>query len=273
MILLTGSTGTVGREIVKQLSDLDVPFKTTSRSKKGNGVYFDFEDNDSYLPALNGIEKLFLIRPPHISNIKMYLDPVIDSAKLAGVTQIVFLSLLGVEKNPLVPHYKAERSIKKSGIPYTFLRPSFFMQNLVQQHGEELRKDRQIFVPAGNGRTSFIDVRDIASVAVKTLTEPGHKNQAYSLTGSEVLTYYEVADMLTAELDITFTYANPSAKTFRKRMLEKGVPKEFITIMIGIYLTAKLGLAKKITSDLENILQRQPITVKQFIHDYRDEFI
>ncbi|MDA1475820.1 Rossmann-fold NAD(P)-binding domain-containing protein [Bacillus changyiensis] len=87
----------------------------------------------------------------------------------------------------------------KSGIPYTFLRSSFFMQNLVHQHVEELRKDRQIFVPAGNGRTSFIDVRDIASVVVKTLTESGYKNQVYSLTGSEALTYYKVADMLTAE--------------------------------------------------------------------------
>ncbi|WP_241494317.1 SDR family oxidoreductase [Bacillus coahuilensis] len=222
---------------------------------------------------MKGVEKLFLMRPPHISNTKKYMLPVIEAARIAGVKHIVFLSLLGVEKNPIVPHYKVEKAIQKSTIPYTFLRPSFFMQNLIQQHGEEIRRDREIFVPAGNGKTSFIDVRDIAAVAVKALTEEHHENKAYSLTGSDALTYYEVATILSEELGMDFTYTNPSIKQFKEKMKAKGIPTEFITVMIGIYLTAKLGLAKKITDDLAMILERKPITVRQFVKDYREEFL
>lgn len=272
MILLTGSTGTVGKEIKKLLTEKGITFRTTSREKNSNSVYFDFENKQSFQPALKGINTLFLIRPPHISDVKKYMVPVIEAAKVSGVKHIVFLSLLGVDKNPIVPHYKVEKAIKRADIPYTFLRPSFFMQNLIQQHGEELRKDREIVVPAGSGKTSFIDVRDIAAVAVKTLTEKGHENKAYSLTGSEALTYYEVARVLSEELGINFTYTNPSIKKFKEKMKAKGIPKEFILVMIGIYLTAKLGMAKRITDDLEKILKRKPITLRQFVKDYHQHF-
>lgn len=139
----------------------------------------------------------------------------------------MFLSLLGVEKNPIVPHHKIEKIIKKSGIPYTFLRPSFFMQNLISQHGEELRKEKEIYVPAGKGKTSFIDVRDIGTVTARILTENGHENKGYSLTGTEALDYYEVAEILSEELGETIKYVNPSVLQFRDKMLTKGIQKEF----------------------------------------------
>lgn len=132
-----------------------------------------------------------------------------------------------MEKNPIVPHHKIEKIIKESGIPYTFLRPSFFMQNLISQHGEELRKEKIIFVPAGKGKPSFIDVRDIATVAAKILTEDGHENKGYSLTGCEALDYYEVADIISKELGETITYVNPSIPKFKRKMLAKGIQSEF----------------------------------------------
>lgn len=185
----------------------------------------------------------------------------------------MFLSLLGVEKNPIVPHHKIEKIIKKSGIPYTFLRPSFFMQNLISQHGEELRKEKEIYVPAGKGKTSFIDVRDIGTVTARILTENGHENKGYSLTGTEALDYYEVAEILSEELGETIKYVNPSVLQFRDKMLTKGIQKELVTVMIGIYFTAKIGLAKKITPDLQILLGKRPITFKEFAHDYKYELV
>lgn len=273
MLLITGATGTVGKEIVKKCIEKEFPFQIATRSREIEGVYFDFEDPGSYKTALKGIEKLFLMRPPHITNSKKYIEPVIYEAKRAGVRHIVFLSLLGAEKNPVVPHSKIEKIIKHSSIPYTFLRPSFFMQNLFTQHGEELKQEHKIIVPAGKGKTSFIDVRDIAAAAVKVFFEEGHINKGYSLTGSEALSYYEVADILTEQLGVPIQYTNPTVHEFKKKMSEKGIEKEFITVMTAIYLTARFGLAKKVTNDLENLLGKKPITFKEFAKDYQEELI
>ncbi|MEK4736884.1 MULTISPECIES: SDR family oxidoreductase [Bacillus] len=273
MILVTGATGNVGGEVVKGLIQRKAIFKVATRRREAEGVYFDFENRSSVKTALKGVTKLFLIRPPHLADAKKYFQPVIDAAKEIGVKQIVFLSLLGVEKNPIVPHAKIESIIKDSGIPYTFLRPSFFMQNLLSQHGDELRNEKIIEVPAGKGKTSFIDVRDIGEVAAKILTEEGHEFKAYALTGNEALTYYEVAAIISKTINKHIIYTNPSIFKFRKRMLQKGLNKEFIWVMIGIYTTAKLGLAKKVTSDLSNLLDRNPITMEKFVYDYKELFL
>ncbi|HDR4948994.1 TPA: SDR family oxidoreductase [Bacillus cereus] len=273
MILVTGATGNVGKEIVKALIQRNANFQVATHRKESKGVYLDFENPSSLNPALIGVTKLFLLRPPHLADAKKYFQPVIDAAKEVGIKHIVFLSLLGVETNPIVPHAKIEKIIKDSGIPYTFLRPSFFMQNLLPQHGDELRKDKIIEVPAGRGKTSFIDVRDIGEVAAKVLTEDGHRFKAYALTGSEALTYYEVAEIISKETNENIIYTNPSIFTFRKRMIQKGLKNDFIMVMIGIYTTARLGLAKKITLDLEQLLERKPITLKQFAHNYREQLI
>ncbi|MET3195715.1 SDR family oxidoreductase [Bacillus sp. OAE603] len=271
MILVTGATGNVGREVVKELQRLHIDFKISTHRKNTENIYLNFEDPDSIRPALQGIKKLFLIRPPHLAE-KKYFEPVIEIAKEVGIDHIVFLSLLGAEKNRIFPHAKIEELILKSGIPYTFLRPSFFMQNLLTQHGEELLNENIIFVPAGKGKTSFIDVRDIGVVAAKTLTESGHRFKAYSLTGKEALSYYEVADILSKHLSKEIHYSDPSILTFWRKKRKKGMKRDFIVVMIAIYTTAKLGLAKTVTSDLEVLLGNDPISMEKFVLDYLEAF-
>lgn len=277
-ILVTGATGNVGVEIVQLLRQQQQAVRAAVRSidaapkSSGDGVQyvaFDFADPATFQPALDGVTKLFLMRPPAIANTKKYIDPFIEAARQAGIQQIVLLSLLGAEKNPIVPHRKIEKSILHSGIPYTFLRPSFFMQNLSTTHCADIQKHKEIFVPAGNGKTSFIDVRDIAAVAAKTLIEPGHTNNAYPLTGNEALDYGEVAQILGASLERSIRYTNSSIPQFIKRFQLRGYPLSFILVMISIYTTARLGLAGTITPDTERLLGRPPITMRQFVQDYR----
>lgn len=271
MILVTGANGTVGKEVVNELKKLNVEYKISTSRKNTNDVYLNFEDSASIRPALKGITKLFLMRPPHLAD-KKYFEPVIEIAKEVGIEQIVFLSLLGADKNKVVPHAKIEELIIKSGIPYTFLRPSFFMQNLMNQHGDEIVNENMIFVPAGKGKTSFIDAKDIGVVGAKTLTENNHMNTAYALTGSEALSYYEIADILSAHLHKQIKYTNPSIISFWRKMRSKGLKKDFIIVMIGIYTTAKLGFAKKVTYDLKELLGRDPITFEEFVIENKDFF-
>ena len=210
LILVTGATGNVGAEIVRQLSEGDrrvkiaqrnlQPTSNSSPSSNIEYVNFDFQQPSTFAQAFQGVKKVFLMRPPALSQVKTCIYPAIDSALAAGVEQIVFLSVLGAESNPIIPHAKVEKYIQSVGIPYTFLRASFFMQNLSTTHRQDIQQRNEIFLPAGKGKTSFIDVRDIAAVGVRALTEVGHQNQAYSLTGSEALDYYQVAEIFTEVL-------------------------------------------------------------------------
>ncbi|MEC4811841.1 MAG: NmrA family NAD(P)-binding protein, partial [Scytonema sp. PMC 1069.18] len=174
-ILVTGATGNVGREVLNLLLNQNCHVRAAVRNPDAarrmlgshiDCVPFDFTHPATFTTAFQGVDKLFLVRPPDLANVRQQIVPAIDAAKLACVEQVVFLSILGAERNPIVPHSKIERYINQLGIPATFLRASFFMQNLNTVHQEDIKTRGELFVPAGNGKTSFIDVRDIAAVAV-----------------------------------------------------------------------------------------------------------
>jgi uncharacterized protein YbjT (DUF2867 family) len=230
---------------------------------------FDFEDNTTYDDALEGVKTIFLVRPPAITDVKKTIFPLIDVAKKRGVKAIVFLSLLGAEKNKLVPHHKIENYIISSNIPYAFLRASFFMQNLNTTHAEEIKYSNSINVPAGNGKTSFIDVRDIAQAAAKLLSQEDFKSAAYDLTGSEALSYFQVAQIFSKALGRRIEFKNPSIINFYRTMRKQGLAREFILVMIAIYTTARIGLANRITNDVELLLKRKPITLEHYVNDYK----
>lgn len=281
-ILITGATGNVGAEIIGALRGsghtlraavTNVERARTRLSDDIDYAVFDFARPETFVPAYEGVTRMFLMRPPQISDIPRYITPAIVAAKQAGVQQIVFMSLLGVEKNPVVPHAKVEAAILEAGMPYTFLRPSFFMQNLSTTHRDEIRDGSEIFVPAGHGATSFIDARDIAAVAALALTEDGHANKAYPLTGSAALTYDQVAEIMTAVLGRPIRYRNPSIPAFIARRRARGEALAFILVMCAIYTTARLGLAKYVTNDTERLLGRAPITLRQFVEDYRETWM
>ena len=131
-------------------------------------------------------------------------------------------------------------------------------------------------MPAGNGQISFIDVRDIAAVAVKFLTEEPSRSRgaqidrACDLTGATALTYSEVAIIFTNILDRPIHYTNPSIPIFIWQMLRQGFSLQFVLVMVGIYTTARFGLAGMVTSDVEQLLGRTPISIDRYVEDYRD---
>ena len=280
-ILVTGATGNVGREVVRLLSDLDYPVTAAVRNPiealKSFGsnvrcVSFDFTNPETFTNAFAGINKLFLVRPPAIADIHK-ITPALNAAKRSGVEEIVFLSIIGADKNRIVPHYAIERAIEQLNIPSVFLRCSFFMQNLNTTHRENIRLRDRLFMPAGNGRTSFIDVRDIAAVAVKILTESKGElpiDCAYDLTGATALTYAEVANTFTTVLGRPIQYTNPSIPIFIWQMLRQGFPLQFVLVMVGIYTTARFRLADMVTTDVQQLLGRSPILIDRYVEDYRE---
>jgi uncharacterized protein YbjT (DUF2867 family) len=160
-----------------------------------------------------------------------------------------------------------------AGIPYTFLRASFFMQNFSTIHRNEIQARGEIAVPAGDGKTSFIDVRDIADVALLALTGEGHANRAYTLTGGEALSYDEVADVFTRTLAKPVVYSRPSVLRFVRNWRAAGKPWAEVLVMTGIFTTARLGLAAGLTPDTAQLLGHAPTTLAEFVRDYREKWI
>lgn len=274
--LVTGATGNVGSAVIQALARRGVSAYAAVREPRSGlraaQVIFDFKRPETYGPALEGVDKLFLMRPPDLTDVARYVFPVIDEAKKRGVSQIVFLSLLGAQRMPFVPHRKVELYLERSGIPYTFLRASFFMQNLSTTHAREIRDQHLIDVPAGDGKTSFVDVEDLADVAALALIESGHAGQAYDLTGSEALDYHEVAALLTRELGRPIAYCAPGLVGFLARRVRSGLPFGFALVMGAIYTTARMGKAALVTSDLERLLGRSPRTLEDFLEKERDKW-
>ncbi|MBA3868113.1 MAG: SDR family oxidoreductase [Anaerolineae bacterium] len=277
-ILITGAPGNVGSEVVKALQAKGIPFRVgardTQKARQSLGdnmeiTRFDFLDRETYDASFAGIERLFLVRPPALSNVERDIGPAILAAIKAGVQQIVFLSLQGVEKNAIVPHHKIERLIVESGVHYTFLRASFFMQNLSTTQASEIRDHSEIALPVGQAKTSFIDVRDIAAVSVYALTENYDEDHKYTLTGKEALDYFQVSEKLSSVLFRTIRYTNPSILHFVWKQLASGRKLGYTLVVAGLYTLTRFGNATSITHDFEAVLGREPISFDQFAQDYR----
>ncbi len=273
-ILVTGATGNVGTEVVRALIRAgQEPIAATVQQDKEKfpdapTVFFDFADSTSWERALEGVDKIFLMRPPAISDVKTYLFPFIDTALQKGIKHIVFLSLQGVSFNPLTPHYKVEKYLRKKKAPYTFLRPNFFMQNLSTFYAQDIAQRDEIFLPAGKGRTAFVDVRDIGAAAAEVFIGSDHIGRAYTLSGSESLDYYRVAEILTNELERTISYQNPSVTAYVQRLEAIGSPEEFISVQKMLYFVVRHNFSADTKSDIVTLLGRKPITFSQFAHDY-----
>jgi uncharacterized protein YbjT (DUF2867 family) len=281
-IFISGATGNVGAEVGKALQAMGISFRAGKsqdrlaavRLSEGvEWVPFRFEDAATYPAAFQGIEAMFLMRPPQISNVKKLMVPAINAAIAAGVKRFVFLSLIGIENHPGVPHYAVEEYLRQSGVDYTFLRCSFFMQNMNTTHRDEIRLRDEIFIPAGKSRTSFIDARDIGAAAAVTLTQAGHAGKAYDLSGQEALDYAQMAEQFSQVLGRKITYRNPSSLAFIIRQLREGRPLPFVLVMATLYASTRTGMADAVTGDVEQLIGRTPILLRQYIEDYRQSWI
>ena len=280
-ILVIGALGNVGAEVVKHLLGTGNKVRASDMSEEKikarfgssvEAVRFDFTDPTTYEATFLGVEKIFLLRPPHITNIKRDMYPSINAAKRAGVKHVVFLSLIGIENTTYVPHYKVETYLKEINLQTTFLRCSFFMQNLSTTHRKEIKERSEIFVPVGKAKTSFIDARDIGAVAAVALTQDGHVNKNYDLTGSEALDYWQATKILSEVLGREIQYKNPNAVYFLFETMRRGTPFMVALVMTALYTSTRFGMAEPITNEVEKLTGHKAISFKEFANDYKENW-
>lgn len=281
-ILVIGALGNVGTEVVRQIlarggnvraADMDVNKLRERFGEAVEAVRFDFTDPSTFEETFRGVKRMFYMRPPHITNIQRDMVPSMDAAKEAGVKHVVFLSLIGIENTRYVPHYKVETYLKEINMQTTFLRCSFFMQNLNTTHRREIKERHEIFVPVGKAKTAFIDARDIGAVAAVALLEDGHAGRNYDLTGSERLDYWEAARIMSEVLGRRITYRNPNPLHFLIETMRRGTLFMFALVMTGLYTSTRFGMAEPITNEVERLTGRKPILFRQYVIDYKDAWM
>lgn len=273
-ILVTGASGNVGSAVAGALSAAGVEHRRAARrvrSGSSDVVAFDFTDPSTWAEAFDGVESLFLVRPPAIGNVTRDLLPAVAAARDAGVRHVVFLSLQGAEKNRVVPHATVETWLRASGMTWTFVRASFFHQNLSTTHVSDIRERDEILLPAGGGATAFVDAEDVGAVAAAALIEPAaHAGRAWTVTGPRALTYDQVAALLTTELGRPIRYRRAGIPRYARHARRTlGMPWGMVAVTTAIYTTARLGMAAHLTDDVRTVLGRDPQDFADFAHRER----
>lgn len=273
-IFVIGASGNVGKEVVKQLllkGQKVIAAKRPNQNLQENAflryVTFNFTDPTTWNDCLEGVDRVFLMRPPHISKIKRDMYPFMKHLKQKGIKQVVFLSVQGAEKNTIVPHYKVESFLKELEIPYTFVRPSFFMQNLTTTHLAEIRDENMVFVPTGDGKTNFIDVRDIGEIIALLFLDTKHVNKAYTLTGETSFSYKEIAEHLSKHLHRKIEFINPNPVRFLVYHLRQGRKLGMTMVMLVLYSVVKSGSGDITTDTSSALLGRKSLSLDEFIQD------
>lgn len=283
-ILVTGATGVVGSEVIRQLAAKGLPIRAgvhtlakaePFREQGIEVVHIDYEKPETFATAVAGTDKLFFVgfAGSHFAEISQKLA---ETAKQAGVIQFVKLSAYGADFAPefyiASSHRESEAAIEATGIPYTHLRPGVFMQNLLNYYSWSIRQSGQFSLAQGDGRVSFIDVRDVGKAAVTVLTQPGHENKAYTLTGSEALTYSQAVEILSAATGERIRYVPISAEEARLQALAKGQPDAYLEIGANMDTFGRKGGFARITTEFEALTRQKPIPFSQFAVDYADTF-
>jgi len=275
-ILVTTPNGKVGSEVVKGLLARNIPVRvaahTVSKAQQAfpgaEVVPFSFENADQVQAALQGVTALYVatINDTTLED----QNRLVDLAKAAGVQRIVRLSAAGVE-NTDAPLRQNELYIEASGIPYTILRPSWFMQNYSTGSAASIQNG-VIAEPSGDGKTAFIDTRDIADVAIAALTQEGHAGKAYHLTGSEALTRHQVADYISQAVGFPVQYT-PITDDEHRAAMQNYIPADYLEFLLMLYGGIRAGWTEVVSPDVNQVLGRAPITFAQFAQDYKEVWL
>ena len=280
-IFVTGATGNVGGEVAWRLLQAGESVLAGYRSDEGGSalralgaetVRFDYRDKKTFNRALEGVDRVFLVSPPADPEAPERVAPFIEAVKASDVRLIVDLSAMGADADPSSPLFRIEEHIRFTGVEHVILRPNWFMQNLKGFLFAGIVKQGGIFAPAGEGQTSFVDVRDIADVAVKAFREPGHEGNVYVLTGPRALSYGDVAQILRLASGCDVSYVPLSEEDAREGLLDAGWPEDSVDYLLFLFKYVREGATAGVSADVKQVLGRAPRSLEKFARDYANLF-
>ena len=278
-ILVTGATGTVGKAVISSLLAKGASVKAASRNAPTSGaftkhensfqdnevnpVHFDFEDTSTFKAATEGIDAVFLLGPPLVTNLDELVQPFIDHLKSEGIKRVVYLAAFGLDKVKELPfHENIVNKLQQDGFELTVLRPTFFSQNFKNFEWENIVNRGVIFVTAGTGKVAFVDVDDIGAVAAVALTEPGHVGKSYIITGPQSMSYFDAAELISEVTGNKVVYANPSPEEFTNALKAAGAPDFIAPYMNAVYSMIANNFVDYVSPVVKKLTGKEPTALR-----------
>jgi uncharacterized protein YbjT (DUF2867 family) len=282
MILVTGASGNVGKAVLNEVARTGAKHKAMYRSaneatKASAGsqtVLADFAKRETLAAALRDVDTVYLVCSP-IPDLVQLEANMIDASITAGVKHIVLNSALGAgDYSKSFPswHRKVEDKLKSTGISFTILRPNSFHQNVLTYFAPSIRAQGVFYGSMRDARVSFLDVRDIAAVAAKTLAGGEHAGKTYELKGPEAITYAALAQKISRHAGRTVEYLDIPIEAQRKAMLDQGMPAWQVDALLDLQEYYTSGNGGAVDQLLPKLLGRPPITMDAFLAEFSGEF-
>ncbi|WP_108810398.1 ergot alkaloid biosynthesis protein [Sphingorhabdus sp. Alg231-15] len=241
-ILVTGGTGKTGSRLAKQLRASGHSPRIATRNPDGaDQVWFDWADQGSYQAALDEVKAIYLVAPANVPEPLAAMKPFIDRAIDSGVERFVLLSASSLEEGgPMMG--AVHRYLHEHAPGWFVLRPTWFMQNFSeQQHLPTIRDEQAIYSATGDGRVPFVDADDIAAVAAAALTDPNIPDDDAILTGPQLLSYDEVAEVLSDALGCTITHHHLSERELIERFETDGMNRTYAELLAAMDTAIAVG--------------------------------
>jgi uncharacterized protein YbjT (DUF2867 family) len=261
--LVLGGTGKTGSRVANRLLSHGLPVRTAARS--GAGAHFDWDDPETYAPALHGVERIYLLGPVMRTDFADRVSVFLDQAEAAGARHVTYLSAYGIDS---APPETAMRSVEldllgRQGLTHAILRPAWFMQNFSETFLKPV--GGAIAVPAGEGAEAFVDAEDIAAVASATLADPeAHAGAQYALTGPEALTIAEAAKIISDVSGQAVDYTDIDRDEWVAAVVAGGVPADYGTVLSVLTETIASGHGSRPNSDVKKATGAVPASFADF---------
>ncbi len=279
-VLVTGATGNTGSGLVPTLrgAGVDVRVFVRDESKaqplKDMGaevVVGDLDRPETIGPAVEGVDKIYLLTWNGPTQAQQ-AENVIKAAKQAGNPHLVRHSMWGSEKSRIVKQGdQAEEAVKSSGLPWTLLKPTFFMQNTMMA-AQTIASDGVIYWDVGDGKIGMIDVRDIVDVAVAVLTGSGHEGKSYILTGPAAISFHDVASTFSKVLGKDVSYVSVPGEAALQSMVGMGFPEWIAKGYVELSEGFGENFANRVTDNVATLTGHPARSFKQFARDYAHVF-
>ena len=268
-ILVIGATGTIGQHLVANLIAQGEPVKAASRSGNAiggaEGVAFDYIQTPDVDSLFHDVDRAYVMVPTGYLNALEFVPPIIQAAAQRNI-KVVLQTALGVNANEASPYRQLELALERSGTPFVILRPNWFADNF---HTFWLQGVRHgvMALPAAQGKSSFIDARDIAAAAAAALTRDDVNGQAFNLTGPAALSYAEAATLLTAVVGHEVIYQAIDDAQFIEQLSTNGVPADYAAFLASIFYPVREGWTAVVTDAVAQLTGKAPLTVQQYVTD------
>jgi uncharacterized protein YbjT (DUF2867 family) len=252
LTLILGGTGKTGRRIAERLGSRGLPTRVASRNASPS---FDWSDQSNWDAVLDGVTAAYISYAPDLA-IPGATDAIrafVGRAVECGVQRLVLLSGRGEKEAQL-----CEKIIQDSGIQWTVVRSSWFNQNFSEGEFLGMVLAGEITLPAGDIAEPFVDVDDIADVAVAALTEDGHDGQVYELTGPRLLTFTEAVEEIARATGRSIRYIRIPQEAFAAGIAESGAPEDIAWLLDYLFSTVLDGRNEHVCDGVNRALGREP---------------